>query len=127
MQRITSYRLTATASGTTGSATTSTDQSNPRGKVLAIELHYGKHDAVVAITSTMPVSQTILSIGATHTDAVYYPRTTDNDYQGNNFTYDGNANHVVPTEYQVFGPIALAISGATTTESVTAIIYVEEQ
>ena len=125
MNRIASYRLTATASGTTGSATTSTDQSIPLGKVLAIELHYGAHNATVVITSTMPVSQTILSIGATHTDAVYYPRATDSDYQGTALTYDGT--RTIPTEYQVFGPIALAISSATTPESVTAIIYVEEQ
>lgn len=126
MRRLTSYRMTATIDAFgNGTATTSTDQSNPRGKIYAVEIDYPAGTVAVTLSSSNLFKQTILQLAASNTDAVKYPRATVKDYQGTDLTYDGT--HKVPTEFIAFGSLTLDLASGTTGQSVTVIVYVEEQ
>jgi len=126
MRRITSYRMTATADGTgAGTATTSTDQSVPRGKLIAVEVDYPAATVALTLTTTNLVSQTLLNLSAANTDTVLYPRTIAQTNAGVSKTYDGT--RTIPVEFIVFGPLTLTLASGTLGQSVTVIAYIEEQ
>lgn len=127
MRRLTSYRLTATADGTgVGTATTSTDQSIPRGKILAVEVDYPASTVAVSLSSkNLAVTQAIMTLSAANTDAFYYPRVPVCTYTGaETIYYSGTAK--VNTEFIVCGPLTLTLASGTLGQSVTVIVYVEE-
>jgi hypothetical protein len=93
---------------------------------LAVEIDYPAATVAVALTSkNLAVTQTILTLGAANTDAIYYPRTIAQTNAGVNMTYDGT--RTIPTEFIVFGALTLTLSSGTNGQSVSVVVYVEEQ
>lgn len=127
MRRLNSYTLTATiAADGSGTATTSTDQSIPRGKIYAVEVDYPANTVAVALTSkNLAATQAIMTLSAASTDAIYYPRVPVCTYTGAETIYwSGTAK--VCEQFVIFGALIMTLSSGTAGQVVTMKIYIEE-
>ncbi len=141
--KLTQYKLTCTVDA--GETTASVQSTKPiRGSIKAIYVQFNNttpassSDRDVDIREMNPIDdddtndalQHILDVGGIGADpesdnAIYYPRTYAQDYQGTDLTYD--ATRKIPTEFLVFGKkLQLNVSAAAEGDITTAYIVVEE-
>lgn len=139
--KITMHKITCTVAA--GATTASATSGIMRGRILAIK---------TVLNNTTPASSSdrdidlyemnpfddddvsdavqhildIGSVGATPAtdNAVYYPRTPSQDYQGTDVTFDGTNEIYEP--FVVFGRLYLSVSSAAAGDITTLYVLVEE-
>jgi hypothetical protein len=117
--------ITATASGSAGSATGETTSSTEAiGKVLAVYVDEGAAATTIDITLAMSgtPNENILNLTDVTADAWYYPRKQVCENDGTALTYDGTRKVCEP--YVVHDTLKLSLAQANDGDSVTVYVYI---
>jgi hypothetical protein len=117
--------ITATASGSDGSATgEATSATEAIGKVLAV--YVDENAAATTIDVTLAMSGTpnenILNLANVTADGWYYPRKQVCINDGTALTYDGTNKQVEP--FVVHDTLKLSLAQANDGDSVTVYVYI---
>lgn len=139
--KVTMHKISCTvASGATSATVTSNVM---RGRILAIKTVLNNttpassSDRDIDLYEMNPYDsddtsdavQHILDVGGVGADpaadnAVYYPRTPSQDYQGSDVTFDGS--HKLYEPFVIFGRLYLSVSAAAAGDITTLYVLVEE-
>lgn len=121
-------QITATASGSAGSATATAHSTHVRGLIHKVHVAYsGSPPAttdVILQDENDPASENIVTLPDNAVDATLYPRRKTQDNANNNITYDGS--NEIYDRYPIHGRLKLSVSQANDGDSVTVTAWIND-